>query len=177
MIKSILSPLRFFIFLFLIDFLFPNITFAKSSENYDKCILNYAGTVKDRYTLAAVKKSCFNLHYRPARIPGEVTKSGVQVTLKLADGTTGYPVGAKDWHEVFVVNTTKFRLTSIKLEFLQSGQGKTLEIMNHPFSGISDIDNLHVRPFSSRHNYFLDLRGFDLGVGFRIVEILGVLEE
>jgi hypothetical protein len=161
----------------LVGFICPKITFAKSSENYDKCILNHAGTVKDRYTLAAVKKSCFNLHYRPVRIPGEVTKSGVQVTLKLADGTTGYPVGAKDWHEVFVVNNTKFRLTSIKLEFLQSGQGKTLEIMNHPFSGISDIDNLHVRPFSSRHNYFLDLRGFDLGVGFRIVEILGVLEE
>jgi hypothetical protein len=172
------SSLNLLVCVILVGFIFPKITFAKSSENYDKCILNYIGSVKDRYALAAIKKSCFNLHYRPVKIPSEIINSGVQVTLKLVDGITdGYPVGAKDWHEVFVVNNTKYRLTSIKLEFFRIGQKKEVEIMNHPFAGIGDIDYLHVRPFSSRSNYFIDLRNVDPEIRFRIVGVLGISEE
>jgi hypothetical protein len=49
--------------------------------------------------------------------------------------------------------------------------------MNHPFAGIGDIDYLHVRPFSSRSNYFIDLRNVDPEIRFRIVGVLGISEE
>lgn len=173
-IISIFRLLTFIIIITVVDLMNPTFAIARTSESYDKCILSHVGSVKDRYTLSAIKKSCFNLHYRSVKIPNEIVKSGVQVSLKLVNCSSGCIVGTENWHEVFVLNNTTYRLTAIKLEFDQNKQKKIFEVMNHPFSGNGDIDYLHVLPFSNRHNYFLDLKSLDLGVGFRIVEMYGV---
>jgi len=153
-------------------------SFANERLGYDKCILASAATAKDRYALAAVKRACFNLHFLVRKVPQELWGKGIQLVVGPVQqrGNQGVVVGTEGWHQITVINDTPYRLSAIKVIFFSGAAQQTFELMNHPFTGINDIDFMHVLPHSQNDNYYVDLRNLPKEVRFKLVEVFGVRE-
>lgn len=153
---------------------------AQSQERvaYDKCILSNVATVKDRYALAAVKRACFNLTRQVAKVPPELWGTSIQLILEpvAQRGYEGVIIGSEGWHRVTITNDTPYRLSAIRVTIYGKGMQQTLELMNHPFTGINDIDFMHVLPYAKNNNYYVDLRNHPQDAMIKLVHVMGVRE-